>query len=435
MSLSFQNRANDAQQLIAAALQAANPATAVSNYLRKEHNNILVDNQAYSLENGRIFLICVGKAAIPMAESAVVILGDSVHAGICLTKESEHLQHPRLPNSMQFYTGEHPVSGEKSIAATTAIANLLSQTTANDIVLCLISGGCSALLTQPLLPLADWQTLNKALLASGCSINDFNIVRRQLDAVKGGGLAQWAAPAQVATLILSDVIGNDLKAIGSGPTVPTTETGAAATAVLEKYKLHEQLPASIWAKIEKALKSSASQVVLNQVQNKIIGDVQMAAQAMAKQAEAIGFAPTILTTHLEGEAKEAGRFAAALAKDLQPANCLILGGETTVTLTGNGIGGRNLEVALSASIGIENEPNTLIFTLATDGDDGPTHCAGAMVTGMSVENGRNQNLDAQRYLANNDSYTYFSHLPNHLIKTGPTGTNVNDLICILKYTD
>ncbi len=435
MSLSFQNRADDAQQLIAAALQAANPATAVSNYLRKEHNNIFVDNQAYAIKNGRIFLISIGKAAIPMAKSAIAILGDTLHAGICLTKESDHIQHPNLPNSIQFYTGEHPVSGEKSIAATTAIANLLSQTKATDIVLCLISGGCSALLTKPLLRLADWQTLNKALLASGCSINDFNTIRRALDAVKGGGLAQWAAPAQVATLILSDVIGNDLKAIGSGPTVPTEETGIVATAVLQKYKLHQQLPAPIWGEIAKALKSSLPQVARNHVQNKIIGDVQMAAQAMAKQAENIGFTPTILTTHLEGEAKEVGRFAAALAKDMQPANCLILGGETTVTLTGNGIGGRNLEVALSASIGIESEPNTLIFTLATDGDDGPTSCAGAMVTGMSVENGRNQNLDAQHYLANNDSYTYFSHLPNHLIKTGPTGTNVNDLICILKYPD
>ena len=435
MSLSFNQFSQDVEQLVDATLQAANPATAVSNHLNLENKTLVVAEQSYQLNRGKLYLISAGKAAIPMAQAAVRILGNTINVGICLTKDSDSLDNPDLPDNIQFYTGEHPVTGKKSLAATTAVQQLLAQTKPEDVVLCLISGGCSALLSKPILPLADWQTLNEALLASGCSINEFNTVRRQLDTVKGGGLTQWAAPAKVATLILSDVIGNDLKAIGSGPTVPSLESTLATKKILEQYQIQEKLPAQLWISIQAHLEAIELHPQETAVQNKIIGDVRIAAKAMARQAEHLGFSATVLTTHLEGEAKEAGRFAAAIAKDLQPGSCIIIGGETTVTLKGNGIGGRNLEVALSTAIGIEGLENCLIFTLATDGDDGPTQCAGAIVHGMTVENGRKQNLDALHYLTNNDSYTYFSRFPDHLIKTGPTGTNVNDLICILKYPD
>ena len=435
MSLSFHNFPNDVKQLIDTTLQASNPATAVSKHLHLKQNILFVDNHPYQIAERNLYLISAGKAAIPMAQSAIQILGNAVHAGICLTKDSESLRAPKLPETIQFYAGEHPVSGKKSLAATTAVQDLLTRTKAEDVVLCLISGGCSALLSKPLLPLQEWQILNEALLASGCSINEFNTIRRQLDAVKGGGLAQWAAPAKVATLILSDVIGNDLKAIGSGPTIPSAESVTTTKTILEQYQIQDKLPQKLWTSIQSHLQTNHPHPQETAVQNKIIGDVRIAANAMAQKAQELGFSATVLTTHLEGEAKEAGRFAAAIAKDLQPANCTIIGGETTVTLTGNGIGGRNLEVALSAAIGIEGLENSLIFTLATDGDDGPTNCAGAIVHGKTVQNGRNQNLEAQTYLSNNDSFTYFSQLPEHLIKTGPTGTNVNDLICILKYAD
>ena len=435
MSLSFNHFLQDVEQLVDATLQAANPATAVSNHLNLENKILVVAEQSYQLNRGKLYLISAGKAAIPMAQAAVRILGNTINVGICLTKDSDSLDNPDLPDNIQFYTGEHPVTGKKSLAATTAVQQLLAQTKPEDVVLCLISGGCSALLSKPILPLADWQTLNEALLASGCSINEFNTVRRQLDTVKGGGLTQWAAPAKVATLILSDVIGNDLKAIGSGPTVLSDESVAATKKILEQYKIEEKLPQQLWASIQPHLQTDHPHPQETAVQNKIIGDVRIAAKAMARQAEQLGFSATVLTTHLEGEAKEAGRFAAAIAKDLQPGSCIIIGGETTVTLTGNGIGGRNLEVALSAAIGIEGLADCLIFTLATDGDDGPTKCAGAIVHGMTVQNGRKQNPDPLHYLTNNDSYTYFSRFPDHLIKTGPTGTNVNDLICILKYPD
>lgn len=431
--LNYKTYTQDVQQLVTAVLTAANPQTAVSQHLHHANKTIFIDQQAYDLANGRIFLISVGKAAVPMAQAAVNILGDSLHAGICLTKESSNLSEPEFPDNIQFYTGEHPVSGKKSVAATTAVFQLLTQTTADDLVLCLISGGCSALLTQPVLPLDEWQRLNNALLASGCTINEFNTVRRQLDAVKGGGLAQWAAPAQVATLILSDVIGNDLKAIGSGPTIVTNETSEPATAVLDQYQIQQKIPPQIWQAIQTHLQKATPSELPKQGQTSIIGDVRLAATALATAAQELGFTTQILTTHLQGEAREAGLFAAAIAKDMLPAHCMILGGETTVTIRGDGIGGRNLELALSAAIGIENLPNTVIFTLATDGDGGPTHCAGAMVCGETVGYGRNQNKDAQTYLNNNDSYTYFQALDNHLIITGPTGTNLNDVTCILTY--
>ncbi len=433
MPLSFHKHANDVHQLLNAAIEAANPATAVSHHLHKQNNTITIGDQKYNLKNGRLFLIGIGKAALLMTQAALTILGDSIYAGICLSKENEPLQRPDLPPNIQFYTGEHPISSKKSVAATTAVFQLLTQTTSDDLVICLISGGCSALLTQPIIPLADWQTLNNALLASGCPINEFNSVRRHLDRAKGGGLARWAAPAPVATLILSDVIGNDLHTIGSGPTVFNEENGVEATAVLHKYHIPQKLPKRTWATIQTQLQNSRTVPPETAVQNKIIGDVRLAAQAMAQKATELGFQTTILTTHLQGEAQEVGRFVAALAQDAPPSSCLIFGGETTVTLHGDGLGSRNLEVALSAAIQIENVPNIVIFTLATDGDDGSTECAGAIVSGESVGYGRKQALNAQAHLDNNDSYTYLQQLPNHLIITGPTGTNVNDLICILTY--
>ena len=433
MSLDYKNYTTDVHRLVQAALHAADPATAVSKHLRKQNKTIFVADQPYTLQNGRIYLISVGKAALPMMQAAIQCLEDVIHAGICITKENKSLSLPNLPDFIQHFAGEHPVAGEESVAATTAVSQLLSQTAEKDLVICLISGGCSALLTKPILPLTAWQSLNNALLASGCSINDFNTVRRRLDAAKGGGLARWAAPAQVATLILSDVIGNDLKAIGSGPTVFTDETTAAVTAVLEQYQIQNKVSAETWNLIKNHLQATPGNQAQTVVRNSIIGDVRIAAKAMAQEAETLGFTTTILTTHLEGEAKEAGQFAAAIAKDMQPATCIILGGETTVTIKGNGIGGRNLEVALSAAIGIDNLKNCVIFTLATDGDDGPTRCAGAMVCGESLQYGRNQNLKAPTFLHNNDSYTYFHQLDNHLLVTGQTGTNVNDLICILRY--
>jgi hydroxypyruvate reductase len=391
--------------------------------------------------NGRLFLVSIGKAAVPMAQAAAEILGDAIFAGIGIAKTMPNDQLPI--DNFQLTIGEHPVAGEKSVQATTAVLKLLSQTRPGDLVLCLISGGASALFTQPLIPLDEWQLLNRALLASGCTIQEFNTVRRQLDRVKGGGLAQLAAPAQVVSLILSDVIGNDLAAIGSGPTVLTDETPQDALAVLSNYESgirNYEGGAAVYTHIHHTLAqlpvTQLPNYQLSPPTNLLIGSVRQAAEAARQSAENSGYTATILTAHLEGEAREVGKFAAAIAKELPPGHCAILGGETTVTVHGHGIGGRNLEVALAAAIALDGWPEVAIATFATDGEDGTTGAAGAVVTGETVGNGRHFSLNARQFLDNNDSHTYFQKLDTagygpHLLITGPTGTNVNDLIFII----
>lgn len=434
--------------MIQAALDAADPATAVSQYLQRQKNKLHVADQQIDLDEGRLFLVSVGKAAVPIAQAALAVVGDRLTQGIVIAK---HLPADTEPagdvdsTRVTWFEGNHPIAGEKSIQATTAVLEMLQQTEEGDLLLCLISGGTSALLTQPVLNLSQWQALNDALLGSGCTIQEFNTVRRQLDRVKGGGLAQTAAPARVISLILSDVIGNDLAAIGSGPTVPRQEDPQAALQVLKQYNLGQQLPVHLWEQISRALAAAKDrkprQDAKAQVTNLIIGDVDRAARAAAEQANALGFAADIVTTHLEGEARQAGQFVAAIAKDLPLGKVAILGGETTVTLRGDGIGGRNLEVALAAAQALDGWPAHLaIATLATDGDDGLTDAAGALISGKTAAYGRQQNLSIQSYLDNNDSYTYFQKLDEagvgpHLIKTGPTGTNVNDLIFILNFEE
>jgi glycerate 2-kinase len=439
--------------LIEAALAAADPATAVFRHLQRQNQTLLLDqNETFDLTQGRLFLVSVGKAALPMLDAAAAIVGEALAAGIAVTKVIPADYWPAHP-AIRVYRGSHPVSDEESVQATTAVYHFLQQTQANDLVLCLISGGASALLTQPRISLADWQALNQALLASGCPIHDFNIVRRQLDAVKGGGLSRWAAPARTVSLILSDVVGNPLEFIGSGPTVPGADTPADALQVLRQYGIEERVETAVWRRISEQLTVNSEQWTVNRrggsqtalfddvLKNHfIIGDVRQAAAAALDKANELGFSTQLLTAHLEGEAREAGRLAAAIAKDAPPNHCFILGGETTVTLRGEGKGGRNLETALSAAAALDGWSHCAIASFATDGEDGPTDAAGAVVTGETAAHGRRHALNASEYLDHNDSYTYFQNLDEMktavatLLKTGPTGTNVNDLVIILTYT-
>jgi glycerate 2-kinase len=372
---------------------------------------------------------------------------------ICLTKQipSSYTRQPEdahsSPNDQESYIllrGSHPVSDERSITATETIIEQLSRATANDLVICLISGGTSALLTKPRLPLADWQMLNQALLASGCTIHEFNTVRRQLDAVKGGGLAHFAAPATVISLILSDVVGNDLAVIGSGPTVAVQETAADALAILERYHITNAVETAVWQRIVATLEAQQGpQPTMPPVHHHIVGDVRQAALAATEKAEQLGFKAQLLTAYLEGEARTVGRLMAAIAKEMPPGHGFILGGETTVTIRGAGVGGRNQETALAAAIALDGWADTAVACFATDGDDGPTEAAGALITGDTMAYGRQVGLNGRAALDNNDSHTFFSqldqkcrqagHNAEHLLQTGPTGTNVNDLVFILRY--
>ena len=305
--------------------------------------------------------------------------------------------------------------------------------TAEDTLICLISGGGSALVTAPYVPLEDLQTLTSLLLSSGAPIHEINTLRRQLDRVKGGGLAR-AARSRIISLILSDVIGNPLEAIASGPTAPDPTTKKDALTILKKYNLEGQVPDSIVAYLEADglnLRYQEQTPVFQNVQNMIIGDNKLAAQAALEQAERGGFQVEILTNELQGEAREVGR---ELARRLRTESavrdrpfCLIAGGETTVTLRGNGKGGRNQELALGAVEPLRGLEKVLLIALGTDGDDGPTDAAGAVVTGDTALRAEALGLEAADSLSRNDAYPFFDTLGD-LLKAGPTGTNVNDLI-------
>jgi len=428
--------------LVEASLAASDPTPAVGRFLRRNDNRLWVGQREYDLSSGRVFIVSAGKAATPMGAAAARILGDWLAEGILVSKREhptrqvygEVDQHDRLDARLRQRYAGHPVPDKDGVAATAEVVEMLGQTTPDDLVLCLVSGGASALLTQPVLPLEQWQRLVDALLASGCTINELNAVRKRMDLVKGGGLARLAAPANVASLILSDVVGNPLDVIGSGPTVANPDDPELAAQILERYGVSGQLTAVDWARIKRHLAqlSARGPADLEDVNNTVIGDVRSAARGAAATATKLGFQAHILTAHLEGEAREVGRVAGALAKDAAPSTCLILGGETTVTLKGDGIGGRNLEVALAAAMAIDGWPDRVVVTLATDGDDGPTGAAGATVTGETLSHARRLGLDAAQYLDDNDSYPFLKATGSLLI-TGQTGTNVNDLLFILRY--
>lgn len=434
-------------QLVTAALAAAAPAGAVDRYLRREGAQLLIGPYNFQPGRGRVYLVGVGKAALPMGRAAINTLGDALAEGILITKRPSSApdDQPRFysttiagQKSIRIFEASHPVPDEGSLHATAAVAEMLAHTTPHDLVLCLISGGTSSLLSQPLLPLPEWQELITALLASGCTISELNAVRRALDRVKGGGLAVLAAPAACASLILSDVVGNPLADIGSGPTVAAPSGPAEARAVLDHYNLVSALTPETWQRVNSALgMATPLNLGSSQVVNLIIGDVQQAAQAAVAAARSLGFDAHLLTAHLEGEAREVGRVVAALAKDARPGTCLVLGGETTVTVRGPGRGGRNQELALAAAIALGGWEKVAVASFATDGEDGPTNAAGALITGQTAARAQALALDPQAFLKDNDSHNFFTILSaggrSNLLQTGATGTNVNDLILICKY--
>ncbi|MGB3713355.1 MAG: DUF4147 domain-containing protein [Candidatus Promineifilaceae bacterium] len=427
------------QALIRSALSAVEPEKAIQRKLSRNGTRLAIGSTEFDLGSGRVFLVGAGKASGRMGMAVWEILGDLIEQGILIAKDLGEgklppADRPRLPESIKVFRASHPISDNRGIEATLAIEVMLARTMEKDLVLCLISGGASALLTRPIISLADWQQLVAVLLASGCTINELNSVRRQIDSVKGGGLLQLAAPAACASLILSDVVGNPLEVIGSGPTVAITEDPQAARLILDRYDIADALPEEVVKRLDSALSRAedTGHVDVPEAFNCIIGDVRRAAIAAAETADQLGFSTQLLTCHLEGEAREVGKVAASLARDASPGTCLVLGGETTVTLRGQGHGGRNQETVLAAAIALDEVENVVIASFATDGEDGPTASAGAFATGSTFSEARIEGLDPHEYLANNDSNAFFAQVGG-LLHTGPTGTNVNDLLFILKY--
>jgi hydroxypyruvate reductase len=389
-----------------------------------------VENALQSHEfTGRIYLIAVGKAAWTMAQAAADYLGERLTRGIVITKY-EHSRGP-LPR-IEIYEAGHPISDENTIKATEHCVDMAESLTADDELLFLISGGGSALFEKPLegITLEDIQDITGQLLASGADITEINILRKRFSAVKAGRFAKIAAPAKIFAIILSDVLGDRLDSIASGPAANDTTTAEDAAKIVEKYGL------SLTDKQKNYLMKETPKQISN-VKTTITGSVRTLCESAAKAAKELGYTPYILTTTMSCEASAAGQLIASIATDTQDGEtsfakpcAIIAGGETVVTIKGKGKGGRNQELALSAAKGIAGRDNILIFSLGSDGTDGPTKAAGGIVDGETVAKLRKQNLDIDKILANNDSY-HGLKATKGLITTGPTGTNVNDVTVVL----
>jgi hydroxypyruvate reductase len=407
-------------RVLASAFNAVEPGAAVKKYLRE---NPLPAAQ-------RIFAFGLGKAACAMTSALAdeISLTDS----LIITKHA-------LPLNFEPVTvilGDHPVPGLSSLAAGDAALKFVSRFAPDDLLICLISGGGSALMTAPRIPLADLQTLTSALLACGARIDEINILRRHLDQLKGGGLARFAASrgARVVSLLLSDVVNDSAEAIASGPTAPDPTTCADALTVIQKYNLKNKISDPVIPSLTETLKPN--DLIFERVQNTIVASNEIALRAAQAQAQQESFETLILRTGLQGEASVIGREIALQLKELSETKqrpfCLLAGGETTVILKGNGNGGRNQELALAAVDTLFGVENVLLISLATDGEDGPTDAAGALATGASAQGAESLGMTTADYLSRNDAYSYFDAL-NDLIRTGPSGTNVNDLILCFAF--
>lgn len=437
--------------MLEAALHAVDPYAAVRAHLRIEGDILRAGGRAYPLaEIERIVVVGGGKAGAPMAAALTDLLGARITAGVVNVKYGHTTtQGNRQGGAIQIVEASHPVPDAAGQAGAERIAGLLGGLTPRDLVLVLISGGGSALLPLPVagISLADIQALTQALLRCGADITEINTIRKHLSGLQGGQLARLAQPAQVITLILSDVVGTPLDVIASGPTVPDPTTYADAVAVLKRYEILDQVPASVRHHLLAGAAGAFPDTpkpgdpLFERVTNIVIGDNASAGRAAVAAARRRGFHSTLLTTFVQGEAREVGRVAAGLAQgialgqsDFARPTCLVLGGETTVTIRGQGTGGRNQELALAAAIALDGYPlpdgvEVAVVSLGTDGTDGPTDAAGGVAMCDTVARGRARGLDVRAALADNDSYHYLAAVGD-LIVTGPTNTNVNDLIFV-----
>lgn len=421
------NLRRDAKAIIMAGLAAADPTAAVDQVLRTRK-----DLGRYE----RIFVVGAGKASGTMARALEQFLGSRIAQG-CVSVKDGDTARTRL---IELRPCGHPVPDERGLSGARRIAEICIEAGENDLVICLLSGGASALLPFPAPPitLAEKQETTKLLLACGATIHEFNTVRKHLSAIKGGQLARLAAPAHVLSLILSDVVGDDPGIIGSGPTAPDNSTFADAFAVLEKYEIRDRVP----VRVRERLKNGAQETpkpndpLFESVENIIVGSNQKSLEAAARAAQELGYRTLILSSTIEGETRDIARMHAAIARQirtyeqpLRPPACIISGGETTVTMGKGpmGKGGRNQEFALAAGIDAEGLEDVLIVSVGTDGSDGPTDAAGAMVDGTTVARANARAADALR---DHDAYPLFAELGD-LVVTGSTGTNVMDLHLIL----
>ncbi len=440
------NQSEVINQIIGSALDAVDPYRVVEKSIKRSGNYIEICEKQFDLKMiNNIFVVGMGKAVMPMAAAVADCFGNIITAGMLVAKHED--PKIQLPNNFEVYYGSHPVPSIDSIKSTAALIDFVGAAGEDDLIICLISGGGSALAIAPAnsIDLVDMQKLTGLLLESGARIQEINTIRKHIDRIKGGGLAKVAALTPMATLIISDVLGDDISMIASGPTSGDVTTFEDALDCLKKYHLVDRTPSKIIETLDAGLKGKIEETVkpnspiLNNKSNHLIGSLIASIESAEKKAENIGFNSRVISTHLVGEAREIGRVAGSILQSVKNTDLVverpavvIAGGESTVTIKGKGKGGRNQEVAFGAMHEIQGLKDCVVVALATDGEDGPTEAAGAYVTGDSWKRAESLGLDITAYGKDNDTYNFFKQLEN-LMFTGPTGTNVNDLLLLFAF--
>jgi hydroxypyruvate reductase len=433
---------NDASRIFFAGLSAVEPTAAVKRFCRLEKKHLITGDAKYNLEKIRnIFIIGAGKAGAPMASALENILGERITGGIVNVKYG----HVAPLKRVKLIEAGHPVPDKNGRSGASAILKLAEKAEKDDLVICLVSGGGSALLPLPVpgILLKDKQNTIKKLISCGASIHEINAIRKHTSLIKGGRLAKAVYPANLVTLILSDVVGDNLDAIASGPTVFDSSTFKDCMRIIAKYGIENELPETVVRHIRDGADGKipetpkAGDRVFERTKNLIIGSNIEAILSAKNKAENLGYNTLVLSSMIEGNTGDAAHFHCAVAKEIvkrgipvSPPACIISGGETTVKVTGKGLGGRNQEFVLAAASGISGIYNVVILSGGTDGNDGPTDAAGAFADSDTVKRAYRLGIDPFRFLSENDSYNFFKKLGDLFI-TGPTNTNVMDLRIII----
>jgi glycerate-2-kinase len=430
-------RKESVAEIFYAALKAVDPHSLVASHMDTFSSEFQKD------EYNKFLVIGFGKAACRMAKAVEDSVNDFIHGGIAITKFG-HCPLSHKPQKIQVIEAGHPVPDENGLKGAEKTIRLLKESDEKSLVLCLISGGGSALLISPFkgITLDDKKKITELLLKAGANIYDLNTVRKHISRVKGGRLAELAYPSRLISLVISDVIGDRLDVIASGPTAPDPTTYKDAWKILKQYDLIGSLPSSVNEVLAEGAKGLIPETpkemnpIFEKVDNIIIGNNKKALEAAKTKADKLGFHSEVLSFAISGEAREVGKQFAKKANEVMISKttnrpiCLISGGETTVTVRGNGIGGRNMELALSFAMEIEDIDGITLLSAGTDGTDGPTDAAGAIVDGATMTRAKARGLNPENYLENNDSYTFFKETGDLFI-TGPTGTNVMDIQIVL----
>ncbi len=442
MAKTISTMRRDARAIFQAGVEAADPRRILSSFVSLRRNLLKVGDREYHLSRyPRIFIGGTGKASASMAANLEKILGPRITAGWINVKYG----HGEKLRRIQIQEAGHPVPDENGLKGAHEIERMLGHLKPEDLVIFLISGGGSALMPYPIpgITLEEKQQVTNLLLRSGAAIQEINAIRKHLSLLKGGGLAKLVFPATLITLILSDVIGDPLDAIASGPTVPDPTTFQDCAELLDRYGLWDKIPEPVARHFQEGLKGKREETLkaghpaFEKVYNLVVGNNFISMKAAEKKAKALGYRPLILSSLIEGETREVAKVHMAIAKEvllsghpLPPPACLLSGGETTVTLTGNGKGGRSQEFVLAAALEMAGWKDVVVLSAGTDGTDGPTDAAGAIADGRTLDRAHRKGMLPRTFLQENNSYPFFADLKD-LVMTGPTGTNVMDLRIIL----